>query len=324
MMMSEETYYTVLNIKETASSAEIKTAYRNLIKQFHPDANANLPLYLKKAAEDKAKEIIEAYTVLSSPTKRSDYDRQLAEYRRQTMPPAPPGPKSTTPPNASARSFGYCNKCGTSLYANGYCPKCSKFATPAATTPASPPRHQAVRWFGPFIVFAIFRLVAFIATPFPDANTPPSQANTSQFPENNLSPFTNNAAAASPEEYSQYPCDLRDKISQIDGKPCSFSVSLMSSDEASPKTKPVAKTPAGIAVVTGKYGATLYKQCAFLPFEDYSRCSIGHERVAQLKRGDRVRFLSPLTEAQSGADIYKVRTQQGWVGWARAEDLTLK
>jgi curved DNA-binding protein CbpA len=40
--MSDETYYTVLNVKETASPAEIKTAYRDLIRQVHPDTIANL------------------------------------------------------------------------------------------------------------------------------------------------------------------------------------------------------------------------------------------------------------------------------------------
>jgi hypothetical protein len=93
----------------------------------------------------------------------------------------------------------------------------------------------------------------------------------------------------------------------------------------SPKPKPVVKTPAAtFAVVTGRYGATIYKRCAFLPLENYGRCDYGPEEVAQLKQGDRVRVLSSLTRAQSGDDIYKVRSQQGWEGWARAEDLSLE
>lgn len=94
--------------------------------------------------------------------------------------------------------------------------------------------------------------------------------------------------------------------------------------DSPPKPKPV-KTPAATsAVVTGRYGATIYKRCAFLPLENYGRCNYGPEEVAELKQGDRVRILSPLTRAQSGDDIYKVRTQQGWEGWARAEDITLE
>jgi hypothetical protein len=219
--MSDETYYTVLNVKETASPAEIKTAYRDLIRQVHPDTIANLAPFLRRIAEEKAKEIIEAQTVLSNASKRRDYDRQLAEYRRQTMPQAPPAPRTTRPPTASATSFGYCNNCGTALYARGYCPKCRKFATPAA----SPPRPQAVRWLGyrallmrwsrehPFIlVFAVLFPVVFLASFFPDAET-------SQAPESK--PLSrNNVAAASTGLYSKYPCDFRDKISPIDGKPC--------------------------------------------------------------------------------------------------------
>jgi curved DNA-binding protein CbpA len=141
-------YYTVLNVKETASASEIKTAYRDLIRQVHPDTIENLAPYLRKIAEDKAKEITEAHSVLSNSSKRRNYDRQLAEYRRQTMPQAPPAPQSAPSQTASSASFGYCNKCGTSLYASGYCPQCSKFAAPPGTRAASPPRPKAVRWLG--------------------------------------------------------------------------------------------------------------------------------------------------------------------------------
>ena len=78
-------YYTVLNVKETASASEIKTAYRDLIRQVHPDTITNLAPYLRKIAEDKAKEITEAYSVLSNSSKRRNYDRQLLAYRLQTM-----------------------------------------------------------------------------------------------------------------------------------------------------------------------------------------------------------------------------------------------
>jgi curved DNA-binding protein CbpA len=89
--MSEETYYTVLNVKETASLSEIKTAYRDLIKQVHPDTIASLAPYLRRIAEDKTKEIIEAYAVLSNSSKRRDYDSQLEAYRRQNArQPSPP------------------------------------------------------------------------------------------------------------------------------------------------------------------------------------------------------------------------------------------
>jgi hypothetical protein len=513
--MSDETYYTVLNVKETASPAEIKTAYRDLIKQVHPDTIANLAPFLRKIAEDKAKEINEAYGVLSNSSKRQDYDRQLAAYRRQSASHAPSTPQAPptsqappTPPQqpsrcpicvdgvmaghsaacvnyrtsqASTSSGPYCNQCGTSLYVSGFCPKCSKFATPSPT----PLRPQAVRKVGynwaplkrwarehPFVVvFAVLFSVIFIASFFDDANTSQSSANTSQSSESKP-PSTNNAALASAGLYSKYPCDFRDKISPIDGKPCegksgkatepqmardfsdidqfvqdqrtsssnasNFAIASVSGTyigtvynqtanfrstftvvihqtkdgaldgcvkfqpplyiggvlhgsilrshvnfvvadttfqgdasktgitgsyvvtrqagnqsgdfrltkqtwtkasygctdgaagefevvDTPPKPKPVVKIPAAtFAVVTGQYGATIYKRCAFLPLENYGRCDYGPEEIAELKQGDRVRVLSPLTRAQNGDDIYKVRTQQGWEGWARAGDITFE
>ncbi len=63
-------YYEVLSVERTASDGEIKTAYRKLAMQFHPDRNPNNP-----AAEDKFKECSEAYAVLSDGEKRAAYDR---------------------------------------------------------------------------------------------------------------------------------------------------------------------------------------------------------------------------------------------------------
>jgi molecular chaperone DnaJ len=68
--MAEKDYYEILGVKKTASDAEIKKAYRDLAKKFHPDKNKG-----NKEAENRFKEISEAYAVLSDAEKRAQYDR---------------------------------------------------------------------------------------------------------------------------------------------------------------------------------------------------------------------------------------------------------
>jgi curved DNA-binding protein len=62
-------YYAVLGVAREASAEEIKKAFRKLARQYHPDTAKD-----KKTAEDKFKEINEAYEVLSDPEKRKKYD----------------------------------------------------------------------------------------------------------------------------------------------------------------------------------------------------------------------------------------------------------
>ncbi len=68
--MTKLDYYEVLSVSRTASDGELKTAYRKLAMQYHPDRNQGNP-----AAEEKFKECSEAYQVLSDPDKRAAYDR---------------------------------------------------------------------------------------------------------------------------------------------------------------------------------------------------------------------------------------------------------
>lgn len=61
-------YYKILKVSQDATDSEIKKSYRKLALEFHPDKNPN------KEAEESFKEISEAYTVLSDPAKRKEYD----------------------------------------------------------------------------------------------------------------------------------------------------------------------------------------------------------------------------------------------------------
>jgi curved DNA-binding protein len=76
--MANRDYYDILGVSKNASDEEIKRAYRKLAMKYHPDRNPN-----KKEAEERFKEINEAYAVLSDKEKRKQYDTFGADGFRQ-------------------------------------------------------------------------------------------------------------------------------------------------------------------------------------------------------------------------------------------------
>jgi molecular chaperone DnaJ len=68
--MAEETHYQVLEVAEAATQAEIKQAYRRLVKQFHPDSQT------QPTGHDQIARINQAYEVIGDPQRRQVYDRQ--------------------------------------------------------------------------------------------------------------------------------------------------------------------------------------------------------------------------------------------------------
>ena len=72
-------YYEILGVQKGASEDEIKTAYRNLAKKYHPDRYASKSDAEKKDAEAHFKEINNAYSVLSDPQKKANYDQYGSE-----------------------------------------------------------------------------------------------------------------------------------------------------------------------------------------------------------------------------------------------------
>ncbi|MDA8838830.1 DnaJ domain-containing protein, partial [Candidatus Poseidoniales archaeon] len=68
-MSDKRDYYEVLGVEKSASESDLKNAFRSLARKYHPDRST------EENAEDKFKEIQEAYAVLSDAEKRAQYDR---------------------------------------------------------------------------------------------------------------------------------------------------------------------------------------------------------------------------------------------------------
>src|SRR5208283_3033259 len=103
---SKKDYYEILGVKKSASAEEIKKTFRKLARKYHPDVNPG-----DKKAEEKFKEINEAYEVLSDTEKRKKYD--------------------TLGPNWQEQFGPQFNRRGT--YTNSYRPSAQDFDTGAAS-----------------------------------------------------------------------------------------------------------------------------------------------------------------------------------------------
>src|SRR5499426_4226844 len=87
-------YYESLGVARNAKEDDIKKAYRKLARKYHPDLNPN-----NKQAEEKFKEIQEAYEVLGDEEKRSKYDQLGANWKN--------GADFTPPPNWGPAGGGF-------------------------------------------------------------------------------------------------------------------------------------------------------------------------------------------------------------------------
>ena len=97
--MEYKDYYQVLGVAKKASQDEIKKAYRKLAVKYHPDKNPGV-----KSAEDKFKEISEAYEVLGDPEKRKQYDTLGANWKQYQQGGFNQGPYAGSP---RGRTYSY-------------------------------------------------------------------------------------------------------------------------------------------------------------------------------------------------------------------------
>ena len=86
MAVDYKDYYQILGLPKTATEKEIKAAYRKLARQYHPDVNPG-----DKTAEDKFKNVGEAYEVLSDSDKRAKYDQFGDQWKSYSQGSAQPG-----------------------------------------------------------------------------------------------------------------------------------------------------------------------------------------------------------------------------------------
>src|SRR3979490_654740 len=120
--MQYKDYYEVLGVTRAADAETVKRAYRKLARKYHPDVSK------EKNAENKFKEVQEAYEVLRDPEKRAAYDQWGRDYR--------PGQQFRPPPDWSQR-FG---QSGSQKFSdlNGFSDFFSSLFGGAAEAPSAP------------------------------------------------------------------------------------------------------------------------------------------------------------------------------------------
>lgn len=153
------TYYEILGIKKNASQEEIREAYKTLIKKYHPD------LYQgdKSFAEKKAKEINEAYDVLSDSNKKAEYDLEITPNTYNDVP-----KYSYTPPKYDSTYTGnynkYSSKYSNYYHSNNYTYNSSKYTNSTNTNSNKSFSEKLLANLSVvFIVFIVY-LAVFIGT----------------------------------------------------------------------------------------------------------------------------------------------------------------
>ena len=113
-------YYSLLGIKRSASSAEIKKAYRTLVFQYHPDRNPD-----DQAAAEKFKRVLEAYGILSDSDKRAIYDEVTRSLFENEEPSAGEFKREKPSGADGGNGFKFSHQSNRQVAAEPKCPQCS-------------------------------------------------------------------------------------------------------------------------------------------------------------------------------------------------------
>jgi len=158
----QRTHYQVLGVRTTASTPEIRRAYRQLAYLLHPDRQAGTTEAEARLADRRMREVNVAWTTLSDPSRRSAYDRSLAP-RTTTTAPRP----TTTGSSASPGSAG---SSGSGQWWDSDDPDAALARVKAAgVEPDEPDLSTAQFWLlrrGPVVVMVTVGLVIFIASAY--------------------------------------------------------------------------------------------------------------------------------------------------------------
>ncbi|MGL5023965.1 MAG: DnaJ domain-containing protein [Cetobacterium sp.] len=111
-------YYEILEVEKHVSAEELKKAYRNLAKKYHPDKYANETLVKQNEVKDIFAQINEAYQVLSNETSRKEYDLTLLKNKKEN---------NRQNSNSTSKNRDFFNKSDLNdMFSNFFSPKTSK------------------------------------------------------------------------------------------------------------------------------------------------------------------------------------------------------
>ena len=175
----DRNHYQVLGVRPSAPTSEIRRAYRALAYRLHPDRQAGSTPAEQRLAERRMREVNAAWTTLSDPIKRSDYDRALARPASATGASGPPGAGAAAPPrSASPQRSG-------EWWDSDDPDAALARARASQVDPDEPDLSGAQFWLlrrGPVVIMVIVGLVIFVASAYAGSGGPSDPTATSSPP----------------------------------------------------------------------------------------------------------------------------------------------